>query len=201
MYENLAGGIGLTALFITVAVAVAIFIFCGMKNAPYDFIDKEPFETEYGVSGMVKERQKAYRSTYSKYNIIGACLCVLSPVPLFIGMFSEKEFFAVVMLAVMLLLAGSGSVFFIISGVRWASMQKLLKEGEYAPSEKRKSRIKETVSTIYWLATTAIYLGWSFSAKGSDWHNWNVTWIVWPVAGVLFAAVMCFCNLLIDREK
>ena len=199
--ENLAGGIGLAALFIIVAIATAIFTFCGMKNSPYDFIDKEPFETEYGVLGMVKERQKAYRSTYSRYNIIGACLCVLSPIPLFIGMFSEKDFFAVVMMTVMLLLAGIGSVFFILSGVRWASMQKLLREGEYAPREKKKSRIKETVSTIYWLTVTAVYLGWSFLANSDGWHSWEFTWIVWPIAGVLFAAVMCLCNLFIDREK
>ena len=194
--ENLAGGIGLTVLFITVAAAVAIFIFCGMKNAPYDFIDKEPFETEYGVSGMVKEKQKAYKSTYAKYNIIGACTCVLSPIPLLLSAFTYEDFFIAIMLAVTMLLAGIGAVYFIIAGVRWASMQKLLKEGEYAPSEKRKSRIKETVGGIYWLTATAVFLAWSF------WTNaWESTWIVWPVAGVMFAVVMCLCNLFIDREN
>ncbi len=194
--ENAAAGVGLTALLVIVAIAVAIFIFCGFKNAPFEFIDKEPFETEYGVAGMVKERQKAYKGIYIKCNVIGACICVLSPIPLFIGSFAEKEFFMVVMLAVTMLLVGIGSVLFIVSGVTWASTQKLLKEGEFAPQEKRRSRIKETVSTVYWLTATAVYIGWSF------WTNaWGDTWIVWPVAGVLFAIVMCICNLLIDREK
>ena len=193
---NVAGGVGLAILFILVAIAVAIFIFCGLKNAPFDFIEKEPFETEYGVVGMVKEKQKAYKSTYTKYNVIGACICVLSPIPLFIGIFTEKDFFSVIMLIITMLLAGIGAVFFIISGVRWASMQKLLKEGEFAPQEKRRSQIKEKVSAIYWLSATAIFLGWSF------WTNaWGSTWIVWPIGGVLFAVVMCICNLLIDREK
>ena len=194
--ENVAAGVGLTILFILVAIAVAIFIFCGFKNAPFDFIDKEPFETEYGVTGMVKEKQKAYKSIYTKYNIIGTCICILSPIPLFIGAFTGKEFFTVIMLIITMLLAGIGAVFFIISNVRWASMQKLLKEGEFAPQEKRRSQIKEKVSAIYWLSATAIFLGWSF------WTNtWGSTWIVWPIAGVLFAVVMCICNLLIDREK
>lgn len=197
---NFAAGTGLVTLFIIVAAAVVIFIFCGMKNAPYDFIDTEPFETEYGVSGMVKERQKAYRSTYAKCNIIGACLCVLSPVPLFIGALTNDAFFTVLLLAVTMLAAGTGAVFFIVSGVRWASMQKLLREGEFAPQEKRKSRIKESVAAIYWLSAAAVYLGWSFLSGGNDWHNWNTTWVVWPVAGVLFAAVMCLCNLLMDRK-
>lgn len=194
--ENAAAGVGLTALLVLVAIAVALFVFCGFENTPFDFIEKEPFETEYGVAGMVREKQKAYRGTYARCNIIGACICVLSPIPLFIGAFTENEFFTVLMLTVTMLLAGIGTVFFILSGVRFASMQKLLKEGEFTPQEKKKSRIKETISTIYWLTATAIYLGWSF---GTD--TWEITWLVWPIAGVMFAVVMCLCNLLMDREK
>ncbi len=192
--ENVAAGVGLTVLLLIVAIAVAIFIFCGFKNAPFDFIDKEPFETEYGVAGMVKEKQKAYRGTYTKCNVIGACLCVLSPVPLFIGAFTENEFFVVIMLTATMFLAGIGAVFFIVSGVRWASMLKLLKEGEFAPQERRKSRIKETVGTAYWLTATAVYLGWSFMT-----NDWEITWLVWAIAGILFAVVMCLCNLFADR--
>ena len=33
-------------------------------------MEKEPFETEYGVTGMVRERQAAYRPTYDKLNLI-----------------------------------------------------------------------------------------------------------------------------------
>lgn len=194
--ENLAAGLGLIILLILVALAVAIFIFCGYKNAPYDFIDKEPFETEYGVAGMVKERQKAYRSTYIRCRILGACICVLSPIPLFIGIAADSQIFTVLMLTVTMVLAGIGVVFFIISGQRWESMQKLLSEGEFTPDERRKSRIKGKVSGIYWLIVTAIYLGWSFITSA-----WGFTWIVWPVAGVLFAVVMCICNLLLEREQ
>lgn len=194
--ENMAVGIGLITMFVLVSIAVAIFILCGFQNAPYSFIDKEPFETEYGVTGMVKEKQKAYKRTYMWCNIAGTCICVLSPIPLFVGIFTENEFLQVMMLTVTMFLAGIGAVTFIIAGVRWASMQKLLKEGEFAPQEKKKNRIRETVSTAYWLTAVAVYLVWSF------WTNaWGSTWIVWPVAGVLFSVVMCFCNLLVNREK
>ena len=66
-------------------------------------------------------------------NVIGACTCVLSPVPLFAGLFMDDGFFTAAMLAATLLLAGTGAVFFIVAGVRWASMQKLLQEGEFTP--------------------------------------------------------------------
>ncbi len=194
--ENLAAGVGLVVLLLFVAAAVAIFVSCGFKNTPFEFIDKGPFETEYGVDGMVKEKQKAYRSAYEKSNVIAACLCVLSPIPLFVGMVTEKEFFIVVMLTVTLFLAGIGSALFIFAGVRWASMQKLLKEGDYARRDQKKTRIKELVSTAYWLSATAVYLGWSFLT-----NDWEITWVVWPVAGILFAVVNIFIDIDPDSER
>lgn len=194
--ENAAGGIGLITLLILIAIAVSLFIFCGFQNAPFEFIEKEPFETEYGVTGMVREKQKDFRSTYAVCNTVGTCICVLSPIPLLIGVFSEKEFLTAIMVTVTMFLVGTGVVFFIIAGVRWASMRKLLQEDEFAPREKRRSRTKEAISTLYWMTATAIYLGWSFWTSA-----WDRTWIIWPVAGVLFAVVMGVCNLFMDRKE
>ena len=193
--EDVACGIGLVAMFPIITIAVAIFIRVGFTNAPYEFIEKEPFESEYGVVGLAKDAQKKYRSTYVKYNYIGTCICVLSPIPFLSAAFTDNDFFTVVMLTVTMLIAGIGAMFFIVSGVRWASMQKLLKEGEYDPIEKKKNSFKETVGTIYWVVATAIFLGWSFIAN--DWHQ---SWVVWPIAGVLFVAVMMICNLIINKS-
>lgn len=193
--ENFAGGVGLIPLFVIVAIAVGIYIFTGIKNAPYEFLDKEPFDAEYGVKGMVREKQKDYRNTYVKSNIIGACFCVLSPIALCTGAFTENDFLIVVMLSITMLIAGIGVIFFIIAGVRWASMQKLLKEGEFSAQGKKKSRVKESIGTIYWLMATAVYLGWSLVTD-----NWHSTWVVWPIAGVLFAVVMILCNLFVDKN-
>lgn len=100
------------------------------------------------------------------------------------------------MLCVTLLAAGIGVMLFIVAGVRWASMQKILKEGEFSEAGKKRSKLTEAVGTVYWLAATAVYLGWSF------WTNdWHMTWMVWPIAGVLFAGVMAICNLFLDRNS
>ncbi|MBR1692975.1 MAG: helix-turn-helix transcriptional regulator [Lachnospiraceae bacterium] len=194
--ENFAGGAGVIALFLIVTIAVAIFIMCGFGNAPYDFIDEEPFELEYGVKGMVKERQKAYRATYSRNKVIGACMCVISPVPIFIGAFTENEFMVVVFLTITIWIAGLGVFLLMISGIRWSSMQKLLKEGDFVYKKKKQDKVKDAVASAYWLIATAIYLGWSFFTM-----DWGKTWIVWPVAGVLFAAVMALCNIIADRDQ
>ena len=195
MTAEFAGAVGMVIFLVTVTVAVVIFVYCGFRNAPYAYLDKEVFETEYGVKGMVREKQKAYRNAYVRSNMIGVGICVLSPVALFVGAFSGDEFFTVLMLTVTLLAVGVGVIFFITAGVRWASMQKLLREGDFSDREKKRSGLKESVGTIYWLLAVAIYLGWSFATD-----NWTISWIVWPIAGVLFAAVMQICSLWADRE-
>ncbi len=196
LQEGVALGIGLGVLLILVAAAVGIYIFCDYRNAPYRFLEEEPFDTEYGVRGMVKEKQKEFSKTYVKHNIIGTSLCIVSPVSLFSVMSYEESFLLVAMLAVTMLLAGIGVVFLITGGVRFASFQRLLKEGSFTEEEKRKDKVRESVGTIYWLTATAVYLGWSFATD-----NWKITWIIWPVAGVLFAMVMVLLNLLVDRKE
>lgn len=193
--ENLAVGIGMVALFSLVTIAVVIYIRVGFKNAPYEFLEKEPFETEYGVTGLAREKQKTYRNTYIKYNIFGTCACILSPVPLICAALSGKGLLVMIMLCVTLLTVAIGVMFFIVAGVRWASMQKLLKEGEFSEKGKQKNKIIEAIGTVYWLLATAIYLGWSFLTS-----NWHITWVIWPIAGVLFAVVELVCNLMIDKQ-
>ena len=83
-----------------------------------------------------------------------------------------------------LLLVSVGVYFFITGGTYWASMEKLLQEGEYTVEKKREKGYTGRITSIYWLLATALYLGLSFAMD-----DWTRTWIIWPVAGVLFAAV------------
>ncbi len=197
--ENFAGGVGMIILLIIAAAAVAICIRTGYQSEAYKFLDSEPFEAEYGVAGMVREQQKAYRDKYRRSNMIGTCLCILSVIPLFAGAISENEFLCVIMLGVMLLIVGIGVSFFVTVGVRWGSMQKLLKEGDYSDEQKKRSRVNGTIAAIYWPIVVAIYLAWLFlDGAGGDKEQWrdSRSWIVFPVAGVLFAAVIGIVHLV-----
>lgn len=190
--ENMAGGIGMIIMLFIVAVAVGIFVYTGAQSAKFGFLEKEPFETEYGVSGVVKERQKEFHNTYVKCHIIGTCLCVLSPTALFAGAIVDDDFFTVIMLGVMLFVAGIGAAFFIVSGVQSGAMDKLLKRGEFTDKKKKKNRVRGTVAAIYWLVVTAAYLLWLFLDKDSN----SLSWVIFPVAGVLFPAVLGIFGLI-----
>ena len=195
--QDVAVVLGLVILFAFVLCAVPIYLYCGFKNARFEFLDKSvPFELEYGVKGIVTERQKRFQDTYVRWNIIATCCCIFSPIPLIISAFTENEVLCVIMLAVMMIIVGIAASMFIIVGVQRASMQKLLQEGEYTIKEKRRSDIREGVDFAYWGALTAIYLTGSFLS--ADWH---ISWIVFVIGGVCYPIVMAICNYIADKQK
>ncbi len=194
--ENTSAFIGLAVLFVFVTAAVVIFISSAAKCSHFEFLEKEPFETEYGVSGMVRERQKLFRDSYTRSNLIGTVICILSPIALFVGAFSEDELLYVIMLAVTMMLEGVGVIFFIKAGVKWAAMQRLLREGEFSPREKEKSKLQGIVAGIYWPLVTALYLLLLFIGDTS-----MMSWVVWPVSGVIFAAIMVLCSVFEKKDK
>lgn len=195
--ENLAAGAGLIILLLLVTVAVVVFIACGNKTSAYEYLEKEVFETEYGVSGMVKEKRENYRGTYNMSCIVGTCLCILSSIPLFTAMMidSENDLFSVAMLSVMLLIAGVGAMFFIRSGIVWESYNKLLQEGDYTKAKKQKKSIKSVVAVTYWMTATAVFLAYSFITD-----QWKDSWIIWAVAGVLYPAVAVIVGAIEKRN-
>ena len=198
--EDAAGGIGLCVLIMLVAIAVALFISCGNKAKEYDFLEKEPFETEYGVTGMVKERQKAFKPTYDRMNLTGTVLCVLSFVPLFAVMAVIQDgFFMTMAVCLLLALVGIGTYFFVYGGTVNGAMEKLLEEGDYTRDEKSRKNITGPVSVIYWLVVTAIFVLYTFGPNGNEQPRYS--WIIWAVAGVLYGAVMAVIRLIKQRNK
>ena len=197
--EDVAAGIGLCVLLVLVAVAVVLFMDCRNKAKEYDFLEKEPFETEYGVAGMVKERQKAFKPTYDRMNTIGTVLCVLSLVPLFAVMaLMHEDFFMTMAACLLLAVVGVGVYFFVYGGTVNGSMEKLLEEGDYTRSEKSRKNVTGPVSVIYWLAVTAVFLIDTFGPNGNGQPRYS--WIIWAVAGVLYAAVLAVVKLIRSRK-
>lgn len=178
--EGMAAGVGLILLFVQVAVAVAIFLFSGSKTSAYGYMEKEVFETEYGVRGMVNARKEEFKDHYMRNNVIGVVLCILSVVPIFSGVMldEENDILMVSMVICMLLIVAIAVVLFIRVGVVWGSYQMLLQEGDYTRAGKR-------VDAMYWPVVTAIYLGYSFLSG-----KWGISWVIWVVAGVLYPAVL-----------
>lgn len=196
--EDVANGIGSIVFILFVAIAVVMFISSGSKIAPFAYLEKERFETEYGVSGMVKERKAQYKDLRARTHIVGTCLCITALIPLFVGAITDadNDLLLMCMLSLSFLIAGIGVICFIQTGIIWASYEKLLQEGEYSKANKEKSSTASAIYSIYWSITTAAYLGYSLLS-----NDWGQSWKIWLVAAVIFPAIVAITNAFCRKSK
>ena len=188
--ENAAAGIGICVLIVLIAIAVTIFILCGMKTKKYEYMEKEDIETAYEVSGMVKEKRDAYHSPYVTQLVIGITCCICSVIPLFGTLaVSESDFYMVSAVCMLLTLVAIGTYFIVRSAAKMNAMNQLLEEEDYTRQKKHENKKMSGPVMVYWLIATAIYLAWSFTT-----NDWDRTWIIWPVVGVLFPAFYAIVN-------
>ena len=183
MEERIAELGGTAILLIMIAAAVGMFIREGMRGKKYEYLEKVDIETEYGVNGMVKERRDAYAETHSRRLIIGVMLCIISAVPLLgaeaVHYSNNTDLFPILCVALLLVMCAVGVKLIVLTCTRQGGYDRLLEEGDFSRLNKKAGRY----DGVYWAIATAVYLGWSFVTS-----RWEYTWIVWPVAGVLFAA-------------
>ena len=183
--ENMATGAGISVLLLLVAAAVVIFVSYSIHGQQYEYLEKERIETAYGVTGLVQERKKDYESTFTRGIAAGVTLCILAVIPMFAAIaFSQPDYIITATVSILLLLVAVGVFFIVRVSTINGSYVILLQEGEYTPEEKRYKKKTEVFTTAYWCIVTAIYLAWSFQTR-----EWDKTWILWAVAGVLFGGV------------
>ncbi|MDD5823084.1 MAG: hypothetical protein PUD55_01470 [Firmicutes bacterium] len=169
--EGIASLIGCTALFLLIAIAVFIYITYGVRASHTEHLEKEHFETAYGVSGMVKEKRQAYEYTYALGPAFGVVLCIVSVIPVIIaGSLNAPDYVTGCLVGLLLsMVAVEVNLTIRVSMVK-AGYDILLQEGEYSSEEKRIRCKTDPLSGVYWCFITAVYLGWSFWTE-----NWKFT--------------------------
>lgn len=190
--ESVAAGIGLPFLIIMVTAAVALFLLFGRPLEAYEFLEKEPVELAYGVSGIIRKQKAAYESAHAVSLVAGIALCILSVIPLFVAAALAEDGMAVIAgLLLLFMLVACGVFLLVRSCYIQGAFQRLLEEGDYTREKKLANKKAEPLTVIYWCIVSAAYLGWSFYTM-----NWERTWVVWPVAAVLYGAVLGISSLI-----
>lgn len=188
--ENMVGGLGTASLLFIIAVAVGVMIVSGLRIGKYEYLEKDVISLQYGVQGIVQKKKKDFEKTFNSCIAVGVMCCILGIIPLLVvSGIIEDGFAVVVCVGVLLAMIAVGVWFFVWSGVIYSSFQKLLQQGDFTQEKKDQNKEFERkmsfVPGVYWCVTTAIYLAISLPN-----NSWDKSWVVWPVAGVLFAALM-----------
>lgn len=186
---DFATGLGLCTLLVLVAVAVVLFMQCGAAVKPYEFLEKEPIDTEYGVTGLAHERRDAFAVQYNRGNTLGTVLCILCAVPLFAAMmFLDTDILAAAAVCLLLVLVACGVYAFVRVGTVQDALNQLLEEGDFTRDAKARKSAIRAVAAAYWLVVVAIFLFYTFGPYGNGQPEYS--WFIWAIAGVIFAAVM-----------
>lgn len=186
--------VGLPVLLLFVVCGVAQFILYGRQLEAYEFLEKQPIELAYGVRGVIEKRKNDYAAQHSQRLMIGVSSCILAIVPLiacavFDG--DAETMFGVVGFCLTLAIVAIGVHFLVLTCTIQGGYQRLLEEGDYSREKKLHNRKNEPIAVAYWCLVTAGYLLWSFLTW--EWHR---TWIVWPVAGAFYGAVVAVSNMV-----
>lgn len=194
--ENASVALGLVCLFVQIGIAIYLFISKGKKLEKYDFLERERFETEYGVDGMVKERLSENESLNQRALVTGVLMCVFSAVPLVVCSVIGLSRFVIMCMVCLLLLVIAAAVYLFVSicGVN-SSYQILLQSGDYSVEKKKKQVKLEPLTKGYWMLITVVYLAVSFLTD-----RWDRTWIIWAVSGVLFALIRIIAESFVRED-
>lgn len=193
-----AEALSLTLALFFIGVGVSLIILTAYRMKEYDWIEKESFETAYGVDGMAKERYKTFMPSFVTCIISGVLLCFLA-----VAFFGSSEFLpgiipvtenAVVSLG--LAMIAIAVFLFVSSLIAREAYLSLLQIEDFRPEEKKVNKKIGPFMSIYWLVVIAIYLGYSFLTQ-----KWENSWIIWPVAAVLGAVLAIILKIAFGRNR
>lgn len=193
--ENVAGCLGLLMLFGCIAIAVALFLYSDSCMSGNEYLKEGNFILDDGVGIYVENEKKGKRQLFSTLRIAGVILCICSVMPLLGFSFLDNGFISIITVCLLLLLVGMGAALLSCAGKMEESYQILMKEEDFKRDVRKKKKQKERLSSVYWCMITAVYLGWSFWSR-----SWGITWIIWPVAGVLYGAVSSIFSAILRED-
>ncbi|WP_019227628.1 permease prefix domain 1-containing protein [Sedimentibacter sp. B4] len=182
--EELLIAAGLVVLICLVATGVLHFIRYTSKLEKYEYLKFNVFELDYKAEEMVRNIQKQDEPTYKAAVSISVVCYILSALPVIVTpLVSEIDGLSVIAVTITLLIVALSTYNLINKSSYYEPCNVLLQQGDYSVRSKS-NKTFQTVSKVYWCVVVAVYLGYSFIT-----NNWGMSWIIWPVAGVLFGAI------------
>lgn len=199
--EEICSGIGLCVLLVMVAAGVALLLTASGKLREFEYLEREPIETDNGAREQALHMQREMASFCTRQNTIGVVLCILSVLPLFalVCVPGVPDGYYSLAVCALLLLVGIACLLLVRMGSMRGAFDKLLEQGDYTRENKAKSRFVGAVSAAYWLVVTAAFLFYTFGPNGNGQPQYS--WFIWAIAGVLYGALMAALSVYRKKSK
>lgn len=194
--------VGGASVFLMIAIAVGIFITAGIANGRFEDYKECGVRLSPSTKEPIKARYETFMQAFGLKIAAGVILCILSVVPpMFVSsFFGESRFYGLEQMSgiCLFVFVAMGVFLFITEGIKKDAYEVLLSAGEYVPKkavQKKGDRLTELIAAVYWPLVLVVYLIWSITSG-----SWGFTWIVWPIAGILFGAVSAAISIICRGE-
>ena len=194
--ETLAAVVGLVVLFISIVVGVSLWIIIEGKEKEFDFLDKEEYETLYGVDGMVKEAKASFEKTKIPLMTVAIASCILCPIGIIVtGILEAPDMLIISMIGLLLVMVAFGVGIFMYIARIGGIYSKLLRENILTPEQRKNKRIIGKISGAYWCIVVAVFM-----VFGLGFNRWELSGVIFPIAGVLYAAVIGVIKAIANED-
>ena len=175
-------GFSVGLMFLSIAIAVGLFVFNGVISREWSYLRKEPCQIDMATAEYVKDRLRNFRPISAIMLSVGVLLCAFCWVPVAA---IRNEYMTVSLF----LMIGFGVLLIIYSSMTSKGMERILSlndattiSGTYSDGAKVEysNKTAEVIMSVYWPTVTCIYLCVSFLT-----FAWYITWIIWPIAAIL----------------
>ena len=190
--------VGLGLLFIFIAFAVYLFVMTGIANEKYEIFEKKTVKLDPHHKLLIQEAKENHRPVLMRKISIGVGLILLAVAALTVAgvLYEDNEALLVCFVCLLLLIIGISVWLFISGGAMQSAYDKLLNEGDYTIERRKSESVVQRWASPYWILIVVVYLAWSFITS-----SWDKTWIIWPVAGVLFGLISAIIHAATSNKE
>jgi len=189
------GAVSVLLMFVCIALGVGFIVYSSYVDSNWKFLKTELCRIDMATADYVKEKLRSFEPVRALCVTIGVILFIICWVP---NMFYvEGSYYAP---ALMFVLIGLGVLLIVYSSKIRSGYEILMQlndvntiSGTYINQNVKPVRYKnktaQTIVEIYWPVATCLYLILSFLT-----FRWDLTWIIWLVAGIMHRAVVINCR-------
>jgi hypothetical protein len=180
--------VGLATLLVMVAAGVALLSLRGSRLEDFQDIEEGRFALDHTTREFAREVRRTHRGARTGAQAVATSLWILCVTPILLtALLSGDSNSGAVLLGVCLTLILVALGLLLSTWFGWsehvAGTLLAADEATEMPETSASPAIR-VIASIYWPLVVAVYLAWSFATG-----DWRITWMVWPVAGVLYAAL------------
>ena len=176
---------GIVCIFALVCIGVYFFIKTNDYKSDIALFEGCELELSYNDKQVFEEKLTSYKSTYYRGLCVGIFLLITSFVPVILaGLFFRGPGITLFMLIMLFLLISVGIYIIAAVASRYEAYKFILSSAHTRAKGCGVSKPAMQFSAFYAPLLIAVYLGWSLWTM-----DWGITWILWPVGILIYAAV------------